>query len=430
MNTCITITCSTCDQDLDCRIGYSNRKIQPLAFACPNCDTLVGITLDISQAPKTKFKYEGCTPSTNQPTGPFNGEHPFVDLHLDFPVRFGSYIPGNTPFMMAMDDLRLAAGDDENSGARSLAMLQNFNFNMSVLNELADQTEFVKKLINLYLGKNKQLFQQKAATFLEKDVNKSLLPQDVNATLYSVIGRAFLPFTFHHHNAEISAGMPEIFRRIQPEELGRLIEDICNSGFLPELHRDCLRIYPRVLDIELHLRPALFSDLTQNTSAAKTATRVSTQNFISIKDLYKDIIEVINRQLVLIAGINNLLYRGNAQSFATISGGTLSSLNSFSGKTLSDKFKYLDNCFYKLDMDVFNLGLRNAIAHNNISYDSTSQIVTYYPNGGRITQVDAEKITLLELLRLLLISFREMHSQNHIMKSILYYKFLIHDKQK
>lgn len=51
MNTCMTITCETCEKDIDCRIGYSNRRIQPLAFSCPLCDSPLGITLDTSHAP-------------------------------------------------------------------------------------------------------------------------------------------------------------------------------------------------------------------------------------------------------------------------------------------------------------------------------------------------------------------------------------------
>ena len=71
MNTCMTITCETCEQDIDCRIGYSNRRIQPLAFSCPHCDSQLGITLDTSRAPRSEFDFDGCKPSEAQPSGSF-----------------------------------------------------------------------------------------------------------------------------------------------------------------------------------------------------------------------------------------------------------------------------------------------------------------------------------------------------------------------
>jgi transcription elongation factor Elf1 len=115
MNTNMSLTCEVCEQDTDCRIGYSNRKIQPLSFACPHCGSLMQITLDISNAPTSKFDFKSCHPSIKQSHGPFDGRNPFVDLHLDFPVRFGKYVMGFTPFMMAMQDLNDPSDSDPNA---------------------------------------------------------------------------------------------------------------------------------------------------------------------------------------------------------------------------------------------------------------------------------------------------------------------------
>lgn len=93
MNTNITLTCEVCEQDTDCRIGYSNRTIQPLSFACPHCGSLLKITLDISHAPKSNFRYKSCHPSENQPTKPFDGTNPFVLCGWNSPiVQSGKHI--------------------------------------------------------------------------------------------------------------------------------------------------------------------------------------------------------------------------------------------------------------------------------------------------------------------------------------------------
>jgi hypothetical protein len=106
----------------------------------------------------------------------------------------------------------------------------------------------------------------------------------------------------------------------------------------------------------------------------------------------------------------------------------LSGLRKFSEKTLSDKFKYLDDCWYNLPQYVFNLGLRNAIAHNNVLYDQAAQVVTYFPDGGRLDKSQGKCLAFLDFMRLLLVAFREMHNLHHVIKSLYYYKFLIYDK--
>lgn len=425
MNTCMTITCETCEKDIDCRIGYSNRRIQPLAFSCPLCDSQLGITLGISHAPGSEFQFDGCKPSESQPSGPFEGHNPFLDLHLDYPVRSNKYQMGRTPYLMAVEDLRVAAGGD---GKKAHEMLQFHEFRLNVLNELSEKADEIKRLINLYHGQNKQLFQMRAASFLEKPEEKSLLPQDVNATLYCVIAKAFFPFSVFAHSKEISEKMPVLMESIERSKLGEFIDDLDASKFLVDLQRDCLKIYPRIFDAELPLRPALFLDLTGNVKAEKAATRVSAHDFSGIKDLYKDVVEILSRQLVLVAGFNNLIHRGDMNSFKAIDGGSLRDLRKYSEKALSDKFKYLDDCWYELDPDAYNLGLRNAIAHNNIHFSGVNQVITYTPSGGRLAQGADEAISFLTFMRLLLVAFREMHNLHHVIKSLLYYKYLVHDK--
>ncbi len=299
---------------------------------------------------------------------------------------------------------------------------------LNILNEIYPKSEELKRIINLYHGANKQLFQKRASEFLGEEQEQSILQQDLNATLYRVIAKAFFPFVVFEHGKEISEELPKLLFGLDREQLDSFIEDIFSSGFLTTLQRDCLRIYPRVFDVEIPFRPALFLDFFEDEQSDLVAARVSSQDFFSLKDLYKDILEIIARQIVLVAGINNLYHRGNSNSFKAIDGGTLSSLQKLSEKTLSDKFKYLDDSWYNLAVTDLNLGLRNAIAHNNINYDAGTQTVTYYPEGGRLAATEGKEISFLAFMRSLLLAFREMHNLHHVIKSLYYYKLLIHDR--
>src|ERR1035437_2678551 len=102
MNYNMTLTCNTCERDIDCRVGMSNREIQPLSFACPHCTALINITVEIGKG----FQFLGAQKIDGKQYGLFDGRNPFVDLHLDFPVWFNDYIPGMTPFLVAMEKIK------------------------------------------------------------------------------------------------------------------------------------------------------------------------------------------------------------------------------------------------------------------------------------------------------------------------------------
>ncbi|MFA8610591.1 hypothetical protein QT924_021775, partial [Xanthomonas campestris pv. campestris] len=89
----------------------------------------------------------------------------------------------------------------------------------------------------------------------------------------------------------------------------------------------------------------------------------------------------------------------------------------------------LDDCWYNLSIADLNLGLRNAIAHNNVDYNAETQTVTYYPEGGRLNPAEGKALSFLSFMRSLLLAFREMHNLHHLIKSLYYYKVLIHDRR-
>ncbi|MEO0797525.1 MAG: hypothetical protein AAFX93_20440 [Verrucomicrobiota bacterium] len=101
----------------------SNRDVQPLKFCCKNCGTLIGIHVTAKNANTLDNRAFAAILAGKQPgevnlnqgvkwtltnasevaiEGMFDTNLDFVDLHLDFPVVFGKYVPGNTPYMQAV----------------------------------------------------------------------------------------------------------------------------------------------------------------------------------------------------------------------------------------------------------------------------------------------------------------------------------------
>lgn len=379
--------------------------------------------MDISNPPDTAFQFQGCEPS-KEPSRIFtDNKNPFVDLHLDFPVRFGEYVMGHTPYLMAVKDLE----GSSDSPQEAVFKLRLHSERLSQLNYFHSLADEIKVIINLYLGKNKQLFKRRVASFLKKDLGPSLKPQDVNAALYQFLTFIFLPFVNFNEVKYVVEGFTGVLYNLEGQPLDDFIRHISSAEYLSVLQKDCLKLYPEIYKAELALRPALYLDLIDGYEKAKVAARISTKDFQSYKDIYKDIAEVFSRQLVLVAGINNIIHRGDFNCFAPIGGKSLSSLNSFSEKNLSDRFKYLDDCWYILDSSIIDASVRNSIAHFNVDYDDVSQVISYYPKGGKIETTPVEEMYFIDFMRMILVLFREVNNLHHLIKCLFYYQYFIID---
>lgn len=426
MNHNMTLTCDVCSKDIDFRLGMSNRDIQPFSVACPHCSSLISITFTNGKG----MKITGAASLDTHQYGVFDGRNPFVDMHLDFPVYFGPYVRGMTPFLMAVEMISESAKQVD--FGNPIEILQFHTGRLNQLNHFRKDSDKIRTIIGLYHGRDKKLFRDKVAQFLKTKVSESLAPEDINATLYTFISFVFLPFLVHDNISDFVHEFTRFMMNLAQEKnaaFNKFIDRIDDTKFLYSIQRDCLKLYPEIYDAELPLRPALLLDFINGYDRNKVAARVSNEDFNTYKDLYKDIAEVLGRQLILVAGINNLYHRGDHDLFLKPdNGAALSSLDKFADKTLSEKFKYLDDCWHDISKDVLDTGVRNAIAHYTAIYDPVSQIITYYPEKEGVRQERGEVIYFLDFMRMLLLLFREVHYLHHVIKALFFYKFIIRKK--
>ena len=402
--------CNTCNSLVDCRIGMSNRDVQPIMFACPSCGEGININLaegegwKITGAKSIEFK------------GPFTNEYPFIDLHLDFPVTFDKYVMGETPFMKA----------------HSRIGHENFrihNARLTALNFLYPKIDDLKRTFRLY-GKNSKLFGQLCKSKFEVEL-RSDKAEDLNLALYSVIAKVFFPFSMPKENADsVELHLKTIHCALKEnkDSFESFIAEINDANFMKNIQSDCLNIYPQILAGELAFRPALFLDFDENYDKELVAFRVSTHDFQMYKDLYKDISEIMSRQLVLVAGLNNLIHRGDCNLFKDAGKNTPKSLNNYADLPYGFKVMHLDDPWYTISDGSVNNHLRNSIAHVKADYDDITQVITYYPKKEGIKKDKPETIYFLDFMRNILISYREMHRMHQLNKCLLNYYDLIHSK--
>lgn len=401
--------CFTCEELIDTRLGMSNRDVQPLRFACLSCGESIEITF--SDGEEVKIKGAEAIPFD----GPFDGTYPFVDLHIDFPVSFDKYEMGKTPFMKAAQRI----------GYKNYLV---HNFRLNALNDLYKKVDIIKRIIRLY-PINPDLFGRLCKREFDEEI-RSTDQKDVNLTLYCVIAKVFFPFSMPSDNADSVDLYMKVIGKLHQDKKGEFeafIKEIAETEFLKNLQYDCLEIYPEILASELAFRPALFLDFDEEYDKELVAFRVSVDDFQTYKDLYKDISEILSRQLVLIGGINNLLLRGNHNEFKDVGKSTPKNMSKFADVPFGNKSSHLDNCWYAIDDGVIDNQLRNSIAHYKAEYDEITQLITYYPKKEGIKQEKSETIYFMDFMRKTLISYREMHRLHQLIKCLFNYYFIIYD---
>lgn len=414
MNINLTVKCDGCGENTNCRVGLSNRPAQALRFCCSDCGSPIDIILG-----SKKGDIKGAEQVHD--TGPFDDETNFVDLHLDFPVHFGKYIMGHTPFMRAAQRI----GPEE---------FQIHNARLNYLNAHYKEFSFFKTLLKFYMrekiGPFKNAIKNKFGGNVVSDKD-----EDINAALYDAIATVMWPFAYPGEDAVSVDHYLQTIHQIsqdKKEAMDSFIDEILQTGFLKNLQHDCLEIYPRILDAELPMRPVLFLDFDEDYRDNAIPMRVSIDDFGSYKDLYKDIAEIISRQFVLVAGVNNIIKRDDHNSFLPGIGLAASgrdftprNLNTFADVDFGKKQDFIDDSWYAMSDDAADNQLRNAIAHFKTEYDDVTQKILYYPRREGIQQERSEEIYFIEFMRRILIGYREMHRLHQLIKCLFYYHYLI-----
>lgn len=394
----------------------SNRPVQPLRFPCQTCAQ----TIDLVIRP-TSADIEGA--DQIETMQPFDPETNFVDLHLDFPVTFEKYVMGKTPFMRAAQRI----GHDE---------MQLHAQRLRYLDERHDDQRVFGTVLKHYVRDKKTLFKLVAKKRFDIEVI-SEKPEDYNAALYSLLAVMMRPFALPGANEDavdlFLTTLGPIHKDSRPA-LRRFVEEILTTRFLTKLQHDCLSIYPKILDAELDLRPALFLDFDEEYKSAPLAMRVSTDEFQSYKDLYKDIAELVSRQFVLVAAVNNLHKRADHDAFLSGIGLTANgrdftpaNLDEFAKVDFGRKMGFIDDPWYEMQDGAADNQLHNAIAHFNTNYDEVSQVITYHPRKDGLEASAPRTLSFLEFMSRVLIAYREMHRLHHLIKALFYYYYLYID---
>lgn len=406
--------CNHCDDLIHARIGFSNQEKNTFRFACVKCESpiIIALTLDFDKT-DWEVKIEGGTDVEDMSVAESVQCDQFFDLHLDFPTYYGEYEMGITPFLRASSKLK------DN--------LMPYQTTLRLLQAAVDDTANINAIIRFYLGNNIQLFEAKIRNYFDEKQCPCKKPVDVNRSLYQFICLAFIALsdppgqmrfveTAHQKLSDLCQTKKKCF--------GEFLEHIIQVGFLATVQRDCLQLYPRILEANEILRPALYYEFVDDDNK-DTSLRVGNSDFVKHKGLLQDMSEVISRQLVLIAGVNNTNKRGHYDSFDPETQKCPQSLDKFADYPFGSKAQHIDDPFWGgIAATATNNQLRNAIAHNKVVYNESTQEIEFYFKLEGMKQARHKKMTYMEFTITLLESFRWLNKFNHLIKMLYVFWYL------
>ena len=177
MNINVILRCNTCEKLIHCRIGISYSTSQPLRFVCPTCGSPIDVDFNYETAPQdASVKFTGATDQEEKTIADTNH---FIDLHLDFPIYYGNYVMGLTPFIRATQMIGV-----EN--------VRHFSARIRMVDDRTKETGEIESIIRLYVTENWELYKKKIHEYLPREQFPCELPIDRNQCLYQFLELAFM----------------------------------------------------------------------------------------------------------------------------------------------------------------------------------------------------------------------------------------------
>lgn len=392
------IECEECENTFSCRIGLSNKSEQELNFSCKECGAI--LTFHISEL--HKLSMIGVKSSTKKPSY-------HIDLHLDFPVFEYNKYPLLSPFILS----HILGG--EHATAKHA-------YDMSLLNSISDNITEIKNTLGFYLKKKNKPFSRKVSSYLNIE-EKSLNNIQAEMLLFNYLFKIIEPFNSRElTNASITLFQEKIeeIGKISSTALKSFTDEISNSKFTEHSINDAVKIYQNILSKEVIFRPSLFLDYIDKDENSKLPFLLSTKDFEYVSDLFKDISEVLSRQLVVVAGLNNLIKRKDHNKFEVILSAKNKNLEPKSLKDYADldfgrKLSFIDSPWVKISSDIADNQLRNSTAHYKWEYDPSTQLIKYYSKKEGLNRTSSKELLLIDYCKKVIESFRVFHEMNFLL---------------
>ncbi|QIY07720.1 hypothetical protein FOC33_01455 [Plesiomonas shigelloides] len=427
------LECDYCRESFSCSIGLSNKTgWQSFSFCCPGCSGILSIELKPVLGQGPEYKLINLTINER-----FEGDRcnfKIVRLHLDFPtIVFDTYMPFS-PYTIATMSLKNGASIDDYK---------------SVTNELNFYSENIEKIQSFFIFyKNKRVKELLLTSkFLLRDNFYAIINLDDdyinNFSVLDNVSELDVDVFFYKSLFFISSALNDLecpddeirkaltyLAEIDKSKVCEFRTYLHNNKHLQSSIKTFNKIYSLIYSNEEFFRPSIF--LTDYSGVgckdSKLPLRLANDKVEVILGIYKDLVEVISKQYVLIVGLRNINNNGEYNKFKKNvhyirnKKIVINNIAEFSSLDLGLKINFMEGCYCFDELKCVSNKIRNAIAHNNWEYDEKRQVVTFCFDKGIVDssrKLKSESKTILEVNSDIISLFRLMHKLN-----VMYYLLL------
>lgn len=171
--------------------------------------------------------------------------------------------------------------------------------------------------------------------------------------------------------------------KLDKEKMNCLIEYLnTHNGYsLKQMQEQINTLLGEFIVAYPYLIPALSLQFCDEGSVDLEVEGTTTSTYEDVKQFYLDAYETLGNLLIIPAAIDNIKNRGDANCFIANNAGIVS-LDKFIAATKANRFHlYNKNELYMRTIDVkYNQKLRNAIGHNDVEYETSTQKIIYIPD--------------------------------------------------
>lgn len=379
------IKCQVCGSITRIRLQVGWQNAHPVVVTCGRCGTSLSGNVRIGQStPSLKFDFDNADIINKA-----DKADDMVECSGEFPTIKQCETNSVddimiTPFIRAMNCMK-----DEDS-------YELFGETVSQLNATAVKWKDYKRILNLFQNKSEYLVQEIKKEFEgeyfqcrdESEILRAVHMIEVHG-FYSPLKKEILN----------DLSFSNAILKLDSIQMKKMIDFLStHDGYhLDEMQALIYKLYGEFVDVYQALIPVLLLQYCKDEAFDFEIEGSTTSTFDTVKQFYLDVYEALGNLLIIPVALNNVKYRADVEKLASVEKNVVS-LEDFIELAKATRYHFcLKNEIYTDFLGVIvNSKLRNAIGHNDVEYDTASQLITYIPNPKDRTKKKAEYLLEFE----------------------------------
>lgn len=365
------IKCQVCGSVTRVRLQVGHLCQHPIVITCGKCQTSLSGTAYIGQEiPSLEYEFDNADLINGMPNADF-----IVECSGEFPVKKqhkedADNIIDISPFIRNISRIEGNSSWEE------------FNEAIARLNTTASKWKSYKKILNLF---------ERKSDFLAQEIKKEFQGSFFTCGSESEILRSVHNIEVIGFYTPLKSNLLDVRKfghevlKLNPVQM-KALNIFLNShdGYhLEEIQSQIYKIMDEFINVFPSLIPAISLQYIGEDSFDFENEGSTTSTFDTVKQFYLDTYETLGNLMIIPVALNNIKYRGDIDLSAMVDSKVFT-LEEYIKLPKANRYHFcLNNEIYTNFLGAkakVNVKLRNAIGHDDIKYDPTSQLITYFPN--------------------------------------------------